>query len=63
MSGQFYVNLAASINVINDGNRKVQFYTVINNLTNKFPPYPDTQLSGFYDRIGRYYRLGVRFSY
>jgi len=63
VSSRIYLNLAASVNVINDGNRKVQFYTIINNLTNKFPPYPDTQLSGFYDRIGRYYRVGVRFSY
>jgi iron complex outermembrane receptor protein len=63
VSARFYLNLSGSVNILNEGNRKVQLYTVVSNATNVAPPHPDTSVAGLYDRIGRYYRLGVRFAY
>ena len=36
---------------------------MINNLTNVDPPFPATQISGIFDKLGRYYRAGIRFAY
>lgn len=63
VSGRLYLNWSGSINLLRDGERRLQVYGVINNLTNVDPPFPATQLSGLFDRLGRFYRLGVRFSY
>jgi len=63
VSARFYLNWSGSLNIVNKGKDKLQLYMVINNLTNVAPPFPNTQVSGFYDRIGRYYRVGVRFAY
>lgn len=61
--GRFYLNWSGSVNVIHDGNRKVEFYVVINNLTNVDPPFPATQISGIFDKLGRDYQAGIRFAY
>ena len=63
ISGRFYLDLGASLNIINADRKKLQVYAVINNLTNAAPPYPETSISGMYDRIGRDYRAGIRFAY
>jgi outer membrane receptor protein involved in Fe transport len=63
VSQRFYMNWSGSINIVNDGKNKLQFYAVVNNLTNVAPPFPNTQVAGLYDRIGRYYRVGLRFAY
>ena len=59
----FYLNLSASAKVINSGARKVEIYGVINNLTDTDVPFPATQTTGLYDRVGRFFRVGFRFSY
>jgi outer membrane receptor protein involved in Fe transport len=63
-----YVNLQARYDVVNDGQHKVQFYGVVNNLFDKDPPnlYPSAYGPGnpiLYDVVGRAFRVGVRFSY
>jgi iron complex outermembrane receptor protein len=63
VAARFYLNLSGSLNLVNESRRKVELYAVVNNATNKAPPHPDTSVAGLYDRIGRYYRLGIRFAY
>lgn len=63
INGRFYIDLGGSINILNDGPKKVQLFLAINNLNNVAPPFPTTAVSGFYDRIGRFFRGGVRFTY
>ena len=63
VNSRFYLNWTGSVNVINSGKRKIQFYGVVNNLLNATPPFPATQVAGFYDRIGRSFKVGVRFEY
>ena len=59
----FYLNLSGSIDIINDGRRKVQFYGVVNNVTDKDVPFPAVGVTGLFDRIGRAYKVGMRVSY
>ena len=63
VDSRFYLNLSASAKVINEGKRKVELYMVVNNLTDVGVPFPATQTTGLYDRIGRFFRVGVRFTY
>lgn len=63
VDSRFYLDLSTQIDVIKDGKRKLQFYFNVNNLTDKAPPFPVTAIAGVYDRMGRYYRAGLRFSY
>ncbi|NIJ09216.1 outer membrane receptor protein involved in Fe transport [Sphingomonas vulcanisoli] len=63
VSGAFYLNLSASVDVLKQGNRKVQFYGIVNNVTDKDPPFPAVGVTGLFDRIGRSYKLGLRVSY
>lgn len=63
VTGRFYLDATIQFDVVNAGNRKLQFYLVGNNLTNVDPPFPVTAIAGLYDRIGRYYRAGLRFTY
>lgn len=63
ISGAFYLNLSASVDVINDGYRKMQFYGVVNNVTDKDPPFPAVGATGLFDRIGRSFKVGVRLNY
>lgn len=63
VSGRFYLDLSAQIDIFKEGRRKLQFYMVANNVTNVDAPFPVIGIAGIYDRIGRYYRAGVRFAY
>ena len=63
VNGRFYLNLTATAKIIDDGQRKFEVYGVVNNLTDAGVPFPTTQIAGLYDRVGRFFRLGVRFSY
>lgn len=63
VDSRFYLDLSTQFDVIKDGKRKLQFYLNVNNLTNKEPPFPVVAIAGMYDRIGRYYRAGFRFTY
>ena len=63
INGAFYLSLSGSVDVLDDGKRKVQVYGVVNNLTNKDVPFPAVGASGVFDRIGRFYKVGVRVSY
>lgn len=63
VDGRFYLDASMQFDVIKDGNRKFQFYLGVNNLTNKDAPFPVVAIAGMYDRIGRYYRAGIRFTY
>lgn len=63
VDSRFYLDLSTQFDVIKDGKRKLQFYLNVNNLTNKEPPFPVIAIAGMYDRIGRYYRAGFRFTY
>ncbi|WP_423603472.1 TonB-dependent receptor plug domain-containing protein [Sphingomonas sp. MS122] len=63
VNSRFYLNWSGSINIIDQGQRKLQFYAVVNNLLNAEPPFPNTQVAGLYDRIGRSYKVGLRFGF
>jgi len=63
VASRFYLNLSGSLNVLTEARRKVELYAVVNNVANVAPPHPDTSVAGLYDRIGRYFRLGIRFAY
>lgn len=63
VNGRFYLNLSATAKIIDDGQRKFEVYGVVNNLTDADVPFPWTQIAGLYDRVGRFFRVGVRFSY
>lgn len=63
VSSRFYLHWAGSFNIIRDGQRRVQVYALVNNLLNTTPPFPNTSVAGFYDRVGRAYKLGVRFQF
>ena len=60
VKGAFYLNLGASYNIIDDGDKKVQIYGLINNLTDRAPSFPATAVAGLFDRIGRFYKIGIR---
>ena len=63
----WYFNLNAQYDLITDGNRKLQIFGVVNNLTDKAPPPAPSSFGPtnnvLYDVLGRVYRIGVRFSY
>ena len=63
VDSRFYLDLSTQFDVIKDGKRKLQFYLNVNNLTDKAPPFPVVAIAGMYDRMGRYYRAGFRFTY
>lgn len=56
IDSRFYVNASASYDV----NERVELYGVVNNVGNTQPPFPYTAHVGFYDKIGRSYKVGVR---
>ncbi|WP_183623102.1 TonB-dependent receptor plug domain-containing protein [Novosphingobium sediminicola] len=62
-----YLNLNASVDVVNDGRRKLQFFGVVNNVFDKAPPLFPVSASPtnptIYDTAGRALRVGVRFKY
>jgi outer membrane receptor protein involved in Fe transport len=59
----YNLNWSGSVNIFEKGERQVQFYAVVNNVLNAEPPFPYSALAGFYDRIGRSYKVGVRFTF
>jgi outer membrane receptor protein involved in Fe transport len=68
VGGAVYFNLNAAVDVMSDGNRKVQFYGVVNNLLDRDPPNDLSSSFGptnpvLYDVIGRTFKIGARFSY
>jgi outer membrane receptor protein involved in Fe transport len=63
VASRFYLNWSGSVNIFEKGERQVQFYAVVNNVLNAEPPFPYSALAGFYDRIGRSYKVGVRFTF
>ena len=59
IDSRFYVNASASYDV----NERTQIYGVVNNIGNVQPPFPYTAVVGFYDKVGRTYKAGVRFTF
>ncbi len=62
----WYLNLSAQYDFVNDGDRRIQLYAVVNNVLDEDPPAGGGQFgSGFvnYDLIGRLYRAGLRFDF
>ena len=61
VASRLYWDLSGSIDLMNDGNRKVQLFGSIYNLFDKNPPRQ--RLYGnpvLFDAIGRSYRVGLR---
>lgn len=63
-----YVNLNASVNLWNRGDRKLELFGAINNLFDKDPPVDAPSSFGptnnvLYDVLGRAYRIGARFKF
>lgn len=56
IDSRFYVNASGSYEL----NDRVELYGVVNNVGNVQPPFPYTAHVGFYDKIGRSYKIGVR---
>lgn len=61
-----YVNLSAQYDIVQDGDRSLQLFGVVNNVFDKDPP----PMGGYnpvggvlYDLIGRAYRVGLRFKF
>ena len=63
ISGKFYLDLGGTWNLIDDGGKKLQVFALVDNIANVAPPFPETVISGQYDRIGRNFRFGVRFEH
>ena len=63
VNSRLYLHWMGNVNLMKRDGKMVQLYAVVNNLLNKDPPFPNTQLAGFYDRIGRSYKVGVRFGF
>lgn len=59
IEGRFYVNMSANYQL----NDRVEVYGVVNNVANTEPPFPYTGSVGFYDKIGRTYKVGVRMTF
>jgi outer membrane receptor protein involved in Fe transport len=57
-----YINLSADY-VLKIAGANYQTYFAINNLTNEEPPVQFSNGGGAYDRLGRAYRVGLRFKY
>ena len=63
VASRFYLHWSGHINLVKRDSKTVQLYAVVNNVLNQTPPFPNTQVAGFYDRIGRSYKVGVRFAF
>lgn len=59
LDSRLYTNVSASYQV----NDQVEIYGVVNNLTNEDPPFAYTSFVGFYDKIGRTYKVGMRMAF
>lgn len=56
---RIYTNISANYQI----NDAVEIYGVINNVANTEPPFAYTSYAGFYDKIGRTYKMGMRLSF
>ena len=56
VDGRLYTNLSANYQV----NDQVEVYGVVTNLTNEDPPFAYTSYTGFYDKVGRNWKVGMR---
>jgi len=56
VDARWYTNISANYQV----NDQVEIYGVINNATNEQPPFPYTGVVGFYDKVGRGLKVGMR---
>jgi outer membrane receptor protein involved in Fe transport len=63
VASRFYLNWSGSVNILQKGSNRAQLYAVVNNVLNTEPPFPYSVLAGFYDRIGRSYKVGIRFAF
>jgi outer membrane receptor protein involved in Fe transport len=67
VDSRLYINLNASYNILQKGDRRLQVFGSVNNLFDKAPPSaPQLAYSTnpiYFDQIGRYYRVGLRFNY
>jgi outer membrane receptor protein involved in Fe transport len=59
IDGRWYTNVSASYQF----NDQVEIYGVVNNLANEEPPFAYTSYVGFYDKIGRTFKLGMRLAF
>lgn len=59
VDGRIYTNISASYQL----NDAVEIYGVVNNVANEQPPFAYTSYAGFYDKIGRTYKLGMRLTF
>ena len=63
----WYFSMNAQYDLMNDGNRKLQIFGVVNNLTDRDPPPAPSSFGPtnnvLYDVLGRSYRVGFRFTY
>lgn len=59
IDSRFYVNLSGNYEI----NDRVELYGVVNNVADTQPPFPYTGAVGFYDKIGRTFKVGVRMTF
>ena len=59
IDSRFYVNLSGNYEI----NDRVELYGVVNNVADTQPPFPYTAAVGFYDKIGRTFKVGVRMTF
>lgn len=60
VDSSFYTNLTLTYTIDEDRRREIFFR--VNNLFDSWPPFPSTG-NGFFDELGRAYRVGVRFGF
>jgi len=67
VASRFYVNLFGTYRFSSEPGKGPELFFAINNLFNRAPPAaPETQFYTnpvYFDTIGRYYRMGVRYKY
>lgn len=56
VESRLYTNISANYQF----SENVEVYGVINNVTNEEPPFAYTSYTGFFDKIGRTYKVGMR---
>jgi len=59
VKSRLYTNIAGNYQV----NDQVEVYGVVNNVMNEAPPFAYTSYVGFFDKIGRTYKVGMRVAF
>lgn len=59
IEGRTYTNISGSYQI----NDQIEVYGVVNNLTNEQPPFAYTSYAGFYDKVGRTVKVGMRVAF